>query len=61
MGFANIWATKAECTGKGQRRWCASARLSSASAPGSSTTRVFSLALAASAPRPVRARATSRG
>ena len=22
MGFANIWATKAECNGKGQRRWC---------------------------------------
>ena len=21
MGFANIWATKAECNGKGQRRW----------------------------------------
>jgi hypothetical protein len=24
MGFANIWATKQECNGKGQRRWCVS-------------------------------------
>jgi len=24
MGFANIWATKAEFNGKGQRRWCVS-------------------------------------
>lgn len=24
MGFSNIWATKQEFAGKGQRRWCVS-------------------------------------
>ena len=34
MGFANIWATKQECNGKGQRRWYVSSTTSSCPFPG---------------------------